>query len=124
MITICKKTYKIANFKNVFNKSPNYDNPRNGVSVILTVENGYITYKRKNTEMTISIDLINKIYDYILKNNLTGQRLYTKDIVDIKNKVYPNYKGWHNCDATFIMMIFRFVLRISIYDKRPCYIII
>ena len=124
MITICNKTYKIANFKNDFNKSPYYDNPRNGTSIILEIENGYITYKRKNTEMSISIDLINKIYNYIISNNLLDEKLYTKHIIDIKNKVFPDYTGWHNCDGTFIMMIFRFVLEKSIHDKCPCYIII
>lgn len=123
MITICDKTYKITDFIKDFNQSPNYCNPRNGTSVILEITNGYISYKRGNTKMAISVDLINKIFNYIIINGLVGKRLYTKDIVNIRNKVYPTYIGWHDCDGTFIMMIFRFVLGKTIHDKSPCYII-
>lgn len=124
MITICSKNYKIIDFIKKFNQSPNSCNPRNGTSIILEIKNGYISYKRGNTKMDISIDLINKIFNYIMLNGLEGERLYTKDIDNIRNKVCPNYTGWHNCDGTFIMMIFRFVLGKAIHGKSPCYIII
>lgn len=74
--------------------------------------------------MSIAVDLINKIFNYIMSNGLIGKRIYTKDIGYIRNKVYPTYTGWHNCDSTFIMMIFRFVLNKAIHGKSPCYIVI
>lgn len=113
----------IVNFIKNFNQVPNCCNPRNGTSIILAIKNGSISYKRGKTGMKISVNLINQIFDYIMLNGLVGKRIYTKDIVDIKNTVCPTYKGWHNCDGTFIMMIFRFVLGKVIYGKRPCYII-
>ena len=72
--------------------------------------------------MKISIDLINKIYKYIITHIESG-KIYVKDIKNIRDIVYPNYKGWHDCDATFIMMIFRYVLEKVICGGRPCCII-
>lgn len=124
MFIICNKPFKIVDFIKDFNQSPNYCNPRNGTSVILEIKNGYISYRRKNTKMSISTKLINAIFSYIISNDLIGKKIYTKDIIDIRNKVCPTYTGWHDCDGTFIMMIFRFVLGASVCDKRPCYVII
>ena len=38
-------------------------------------------------------------------------------IIGIKNKVAPNYKGWHDCDASFIMMLLRCILGLPIYGN-------
>ena len=115
-IVIAGKTMTTAELIKGFNSSTWWDNPGGGTSEILGVEDGYIIYRRGNTKMRVSIDLINKIYDYIITNT----PISTKEIVDIKNRVEPNYKGWHGCDATFIMMIFRYLGLGDIKGKRPC----
>lgn len=121
MIKVCNKTYNELEFINEFNKSPNFDNPRNGTSTILVIQNGHILYLRKKTKIKIRIDLINDIYNY-LKEHCIGKKIFTKDIVEIKKEISPEFKDWHDCNATFIMMIFRFVLGKEIYNKSPCYL--
>ena len=124
MLTIFSETISIASFMVGFNQSPYWDNPsKKGTSEIVKINDAYIWYKRGKTCMRISIDLINKIYDYIIKNNLIGKKIFTKDLVDIKNNVSPKYTGWHNCDSTFIMMLARYVLGLPVSNKRPYFII-
>ena len=125
MITLFGKTISKTGLINGFNASPYCVNPSGkGTSEIVKVSDTHIWYKRGKTTMRISIELINNIFDHIDKNILIGTKIYGKDIVNIKNKVAPNYKGWHNCDASFIMMLLRYILNKPIYDKKPVYIII
>lgn len=65
--------------------------------------------------------IIGNICRYMLDGNEQKPTDQTQAL--IRNKVYPTYIGWHDCDGTFIMMIFRFVLGKTIHDKSPCYII-
>ena len=125
MITIFGKTFSIGSFMKGFNQSPFWDNPSGrGTSEIVKIDSSHIWYKRGKTTMRISIKLINDICAYILNNMPKGRKIYTKDIVLIKENVAPGYRGWHDCDATFIMMLLRYVLKKKIDGKRPCYVII
>ena len=124
MIIIFRKTISIGLLISDFNRHPYWNNPgERGTSEIVKANTSHIWYKRGKTTMRISIDLINKIFDYIDKNIAKGTKIYTKDIVEIKNKVAPYYTGCHNCDATFIMMLLRYVLGLSIFGAKPVYII-
>ena len=124
MITIFGKPCSKKTFMDEFNKSPYWDNSGGrGTSEIVKISDAHIWYKRGNSNMRISIELVNKIYQYIVEHNLLCKKLVTNDIVDIKNKVDTNYKGWNDCDATFIMMLLRFVLGVFIHCGKPCYII-
>ena len=124
MITIFGKSISMGSLVNEFNRPPYCINPSGrGTSEIVNINNTHIWYKRGKTTMRISIDLINIIFDYIKKHIVKGTKIYGKDIVNIKNKVAPNYKGWNDCDASFIMMLLRCILGLPIYGIKPLYII-
>ena len=118
--TSCNPTIFISSF----NKSPYWDNPGGGNSEIVSITNTTIFYKRKSSKMGIPIDLINKIYNHIVSDNLIGKKISVKDLKMIIDIVCPNYKGWNNCDGTFIMMIFRYFVNAKIVGKRPCCVIL
>ena len=120
MIIIYGKVLKVSGF----NTTPNCNNlSGRGTSIITKYSSDYIWYRRGKSTMRISIKLIEKIIDYILVN-CKGKSLSTKDIKNIKDIVCPGYKGWHDCDATFIMMILRNLFGAKIVDKRPICVVL
>lgn len=124
MIIIAGKSCTLGGFSSGFNQPPYWNNPKSGTSEIVKITKDYIWYKRGKSVMRISIDLINKIYEYIINSGLLGKKLFTKDIVKIKDTVAPDYKGWNDCDATFVMMLLRYVLGAKMGGKSPYWIII
>ena len=117
-------TFLQSNLVSGFNISKYYNNPGGrGTGQIVKLNSGYIWYKRGKSTLRISVILINQIVDYIDKNIPKGTKVYVKDIINIKNTVNPNYKGWHNCDATFIMMLLKYIRGNNIYGKKPVFII-
>lgn len=120
MIIICGKALKVLDF----NTTPNCNNlGGRGTCIITKYSSDYIWYRRGKSTMRISIELIEKIIDYILVN-CKGKSISTKHIKNIKDIVYPGYKGWHDCDATFIMMILRNLFCAKIVGKRPIHVIL
>jgi len=74
-------------------------NPIKGVSVLIKItRNDHICYRRGNSKIYLSIDVIFDVY-----KNYKGKKCTTKDLRDLKYKVFENKP----CNITFTIMILK-----------------
>jgi len=75
------------------------ENPRKGDSILVKItKNDHICYRRGNSDIYLSIDVI---FDVCKKYK--GKRCTTKDLRDLKYKVFENKP----CNITFTIMILK-----------------
>ncbi len=75
-------------------------NPGGGTSIIKSLTNRAISYKRLSSTINVSFRVLFDAY-----NNFKGKKVLTNDLKSYKPSIYDSKKGGHDCNCTFLFMV-------------------
>jgi hypothetical protein len=81
-----------------------FNNPGGGTSEIISVDKNNITYKRNNSNITISINEIYSVY-----NSFYGKKCSSNDLKEYTPHIFDSHArpAGHSCNCTFVFLLFK-----------------
>lgn len=78
-----------------------FQNPRKGTSTIVSMTDKNITYRRGQSNLIISFDNVEKVYEAF-----NGKTCRTSDLRELSPTVFDSSKNGHGCHCTFLFSVF------------------
>jgi len=83
-------------------------NPGGGTSTIISYSEAEIVYRRGNSKIHVSFEVLYKAY-----SQFKGKKVYTTDLRDFAPETFDSKQNGHSCNSTFLFSILKLLGKVT-----------
>lgn len=81
-----------------------FNNPKKGTTTIIEVTSEYIKYRRKNSDIKVKLNDLDRAY-----KKFCGYLCSSNDLKDFNKYVFSTKDNGHDCNCTFFFIILQYL---------------